>query len=142
MITHNLIYKSKSMNNNSSLLGLLFVLLSFVLQVHAAVVASLSSYLTLVQTNYVLNLTFTSVSIPASSVPTLSLSSRFLVDSATISNCQFTTSSASAYASTVCTPSSNSTTVTVTFPNVYPSAASAQTLLSLKVSSFAILSSP
>jgi hypothetical protein len=102
--------------------------------VSSALLATLSSYQTLVSTNYVLNMTFTSVSVPASTIPTLTLSNRFAVDASTLQNCEFATTSASSYSTGTCSASTSPTAVTITFTDTYPSTLAAQTRLSLKVS--------
>lgn len=110
------------------------VLLALLLEVSkTALSCSLSSYLTLVQTQYTLDFSFSTQTIPSGTVPTLSLSSRYRIEPSSLSACSFKATSASVYSSCSCLPSSNSTATTVTFPDVYSSALSSQNSLSLKV---------
>lgn len=110
-------------------------LTAFLLQLtSSALLASLSSYRTLVSTDYVLNLTFTSTSVPASTIPTLRLSTKFSVDVSTLQNCAFATNLDSSYTTGACSTSTNSTAVSIVFTDAYPSTLTSQTRLSLKVS--------
>jgi hypothetical protein len=97
-----------------------------------ALVATLSSYSTLVSANYVLNLTFASASIPAGTTAIVTFSTRFSVSNTSLQNCAYLTSSASTYATTPCSAATASS-VELLFSGPYPSAAAGQTSISLKV---------
>ena len=74
---------------------------------------------TLVQATYDVTATFTSTTIPASSVPTLTFSTHFLINSTSITSCQYAKTGVSSFTATTCSVTSDSSGYYVTFANVY-----------------------
>ena len=97
--------------------------------------SQLSSYATLAPADYLLNITFSSTNILLGAVPTLTLSNKYTVTAASLSSCLYAIEGDSSYSATLCSASSNSTAVSIVFPEVYPSTLAASSQLSLKVPS-------
>jgi len=102
--------------------------------IQASVTSTLSSYNTLASSvTYTLTLTFSSITIPASSQVNIIFSSNFNINSSTLSSCTYLTNSGSSYSPASCTPSTNTTNTIIIFTGIYNSIANSQTSLSVKV---------
>lgn len=114
----------------------LFFLALIIVANNNSISASLSSYRTLAQAvTYTYNFTFSSITITASSSPTLYFSNNFNLNSNSVANCMFITSSAAtSYSATACSVVANTTGYCIDFPSIYTSTLSSQTFLGLNVS--------
>lgn len=88
---------------------------------------------TLAQADYLVSGTFPSTTIPADSQPVLAFSTRFLINSSSLTACQYSQTGSSSFSAGTCTVSSNSSGYFVTFGGVYGSEALGQSSLDLKV---------
>jgi hypothetical protein len=86
--------------------------------------------------NYVMNITFPTNTITAGSTVAVQFGYRYNITASTLSNCQYSTSGT--FQTGTCSVqtfgSGTSTTYIITYSNIYPSTASSQSALNLKVS--------